>query len=179
MDWLRVLIDRLTCFLPRVWICPPQEEGVYLTFGKYAKPVKAGWYLWIPLIHKIYAMNVKTQVVDLRIQSVRSACGTSLAISGAIQYRITNIQRATLDVQNVDISLTTMALGIISDFVQSKRLEDMKDTSNLKREILEGIRESAQGWGLKIEKIYITDFDKARNIRLLTNGIAKFPEFDD
>ena len=35
----------------------------------------------------------------------------------------------------------------------------------LNKEILKGIKEAAQGWGAKIEKIYITDLDKTRNIR--------------
>lgn len=115
-------------------------------------------------------MEVQTQVVDLRSQSVRSKDGHSLVVSGAIQYSIKDINKAVFNVQDVDKSLETLALGIILEFVKNRTVEECQDIVALKKEILRGIKDAAQGWGLKIERVYITDLDKARNYRLLTNG---------
>ena len=114
-------------------------------------------------------MEVQTQIVDLRAQSIRTQDDESTVVSGAIQYSIRDIYKAIINVQDVDKSLETLALGIIFDFVHSRRLEDCRDIGVLKTEILKGIKEAATGWGLKIEKVYITDLDKTRNIRLLLN----------
>jgi len=169
VDWLKDIIDRLLSIFPRIWICSPAEAGVLITLGKYVSTKEAGWYVFWPLIQRIIWVEVKTQVVDLRIQSVRAKCGNSVAVSGAIQYRVVDVKRAILDVQDVDKSLSTLALGIILEFVKRRSLEECMSIEELKGEILKGIREAAAGWGLKIEKVYITDLDKARNIRLLTN----------
>lgn len=114
-------------------------------------------------------MEVQTQVVDLRAQSIRTQDDESTVVSGAIQYSIRDIYKAIINVQDVDKSLETLALGIIFDFVHSRKLNDCRNIEALKAEILKGIKEAATGWGLKIEKIYITDLDKTRNIRLLFN----------
>ena len=170
MDWLKDLINRLLSVFPRVWICSPAEAGVRITFGKYVSTKGAGIYLFWPLVQRVIWMEIKTQVVDLRSQSVRTKCGNSVVVSGAIQYYITDVKRAILDVQDLDKSLTTLALGIILEFVKQRTLEECRDVDVLKTEILKGIRDAAKGWGIKVERVFITDLDKTRNIRLLTNG---------
>lgn len=169
MEWLRDLINRLLSIFPRFLILGPHEAGVRLTFGSRVTKLGAGWYVFWPLIQRIIWMNIPTQVVDLRAQSIRTQDNESTVVSGAIQYSIKDIKKATLDVQDVDKSLETLALGIIFDFVHNRKLDDCRNVETLKTEILKGIKEAATGWGLKIEKIYITDLDKTRNIRLLLN----------
>ena len=154
---------------PRICILGPHEAGVRLTFGKRVAKVGAGWWLWWPLIQRFIYMEVTPQVIDLRAQSIRTKDNESTVVSGAIQYSIRDAKKAILDVQDMDKSLEILALGIIFDFVHSRRLEECGDIGVLKAEILKGIKEAAAGWGLKIEKVYITDLDKTRNIRLLFN----------
>lgn len=169
MEWLRDLINRLLSIFPRTLILGPHEAGVRITFGKRATKLGAGWWIYWPLVQRILYMNIPTQVVDLRAQSIRTQDNESAVVSGAIQYSIRDIKKAILDVQDVDKSLETLALGIIFDFVHSRKLDDCRNIETLKAEILKGIKEAATGWGLKIEKVYITDLDKTRNIRLLFN----------
>ncbi len=176
MDWLKDLINRILSVFPRIWICTPAESGIIITLGKYVSTKRAGWYIFWPLIQRLIWMEIKTQVVDLRSQSVRTKCGNSVVVSGSIQYYITDVKKAILDVQDLDKSLTTLALGIILEFVKQRSLEECRDVDRLKTEILKGIREAAKGWGIKIERIFITDLDRARNIRLLTNGTPTIEE---
>ena len=170
MHWLNDIIVRLLTIFPRLWCCLPHEAGVRITLGKTVSTLTPGWYVYWPLIQKLLDMEIKTQVVDLRNQSVRTTCGNSVVVSGAIQYRIVDISKAILDVQDIDRSLTTLALGIILEYVKQRTLDDCMDVDKLKTEILKGIRDAATGWGIKVEKVFITDLDKARNIRLLTNA---------
>ena len=170
MDWLQALIERLTCFIPRPTIMTVYEAGLRFTFGKYIKDITNGWFWWIPLFQRIQWMDIQTQVIDLRSQSVRTSDGQSVIVSGAIQYSVKDVRKAILNVQNVDTALEKLALGIILEFVKSKTVDECHDIEALKKEILRGIKEAAQGWGLKIERVFITDLDKTINIRLLTNG---------
>ncbi len=169
MEWLRDLVNRLLSVFPRICILGPHESGVRLTFGKRVRKIGAGCWIYWPLVQRLIYMNVVTQVIDLRAQSIRTKDNESTVVSGAIQYSIRDVRKAILDVQDMDKSLETLALGIIFDFVHGRRLEECGDVGVLKAEILKGIKEAATGWGLKIERIYITDLDKTRNIRLLLN----------
>ena len=129
-----------------------------------------GWYLFWPLIQRIVWMEVQTQVVDLRTQSIRTKDNYEIIVSGAVQYSIKDVEKAIINVQDVDVAIMTISLGIILEFIKNRTLGECQDLDNLKNEILKGLKEAAKGWGLKIEKIFITDLGKARNLRLLTNS---------
>ena len=169
MEWLNQIFIRLMSVLPRIIMLRPFEAGVRTFLGKYIKRLGPGWYMYWPWVHQIVYMETQTQVVDLRTQSVQTTDDKEIIVSGAIQYRITDVEKAILNVQDVDASLETLALGIILDFIHRKTMADLKEVEALKDELLKGMREAAKGWGVKIEKVYITDLGRTRNFRLLMN----------
>ena len=167
MEWLRELIQRLTCFIPRPLILTDYEAGIRVTWGKWNKVIASGLFWYIPLFQKIIYMDVQTQVVDLRGQSVHTKDGKHIIVSGAMQYSIKDVYKAVFNVQDVDKSLETLALGVLLEYVNYRTLEECQEVNELKKEILKGIKEAAHGWGVKIERIYITDLDETRNLRLI------------
>lgn len=172
MNWLTNLLDRLLSIFPRIVIVAPDEAGVRVTpsliKGVRVKDMTPGWWLVWPVIQQIDVIKIKTQIVDLRPQSVWTVDGKELVVSGSIKYRVDSVAKAVLDVFDYDANIRNLALGIIFDFVNGKSLEELNLTQ-LKDEILKGLREASRGWGLKIETIYLTDIGRVRNIRLLMN----------
>lgn len=173
MDWLKELIQKLTCFIPRPMLLADFEAGIRITFGKWNKKITSGWFWYVPLFQKIIWMEIQTQVVDLRSQSVRTKDGKDVVVSGAIQYSIKDIYKAIFNVQDIDKSIEALSLGVILEYVTNRTLEECEQIDELKKEILRGLKDAAQGWGLKIEKIFITDFGKSRNLRLLFNNTTE------
>lgn len=172
MTWLTNLLDRLLSIFPRIVIVAPDEAGVRVTpsfiKGVRVKDMTPGWWLVWPVIQQIDVIKVKTQIVDLRPQSVWTSDGKELVVSGSIKYRVDSAVKAVLDVFDYDANIRNLTLGIIFDFVNGKSLEKL-DLVQLKDEILKGLREASRGWGLKIETVYLTDIGRVRNIRLLMN----------
>lgn len=173
MEWLKEIFDKLLSVFPCIIIIAPYEAAVRITCGKACTPLYKGWYMYWPLIQRVIWMEIQTQVVDLRVQSVRTKDSKDIIISGAVQYNIKNIYNAIVNIQDVDKAIETLSLGIILEFVHNKTLSECQDVEGLKSEILKGLREAAKGWGIKVEKVFITDLGKSRNIRLLTNKIEE------
>lgn len=172
MHWLTQLINQLFCWVPRVWLVEPDESGIRTTLGKRQYLTCPGWYIYWPIIQVCTKVTVTPQVVDLRGQSVLTLSGKDVIIGGAIQYRISDAQKAILCVQDFDVSLQVLALGIIGDYASKKTIAECNDRAALAREILEGVREAAVGWGLKIIKVYITDLGTTQNIRIIGSAPA-------
>ena len=156
--------------IPRIELIQPDELGVKVTLGTREKILIPGWYFLWPIIQEIVYTTVTTQVVDLRNQSIYSLDRQSMIVSGAIQYKVSNIRKAMLEVNDYDQSLQALALGVLSAVASTLTENELSDTEELGNRILKKIREEANGWGLRLQKVYITDLGRARNIRLLTNG---------
>ena len=172
MEWLTNLIDRLLSIFPRLVIVAPDETGVRYTpgivQGVHITNLTPGWWLYWPLIQNIETIRCKTQIVDLRPQSVWTLDQQEMTVSGAIRYRVRSAQKALLEVYDYDQNVQTVALGIIQQYVREHELENL-DTQQLEDEMLKGVRKASEGWGLYIEKVYITDIGRTNNIRLLMN----------
>lgn len=169
MDFLKALFDKILSIFPVIFLLTPYEAGIRVTFGNRVTPKGSGWYLIWPLFQRFIWLEVNSQIIDLRNQSIRTKDNKDIVVSGAIQYCIKDIQKAILNIQDVDKAITTLSLGIILEFVSVHSLEECSNKEELKKEILKGLRDASVGWGVKVERVYITDLGVTRNIRLLGN----------
>lgn len=170
MTWLTQLIELLFCWLPRLYFVFPDESGVQITLGSRVRPTSPGWYINWPLIHQFIKVNVATQGLTLAAQSVTTSDEVDLAVRGAILYRITNAHKAIFETDDFDQSLEAVAGGVIEQFVSSHTCEALKDREAIKDEIRRGLREAASGWGIKLMRVYLPDFGRVKNIRVLGNA---------
>ncbi len=155
--------------VPRLILIQPDEAGIRVTLGTREKILPPGWYFFWPLIQDVPFATVTTQVIDLRPQSVFIKSGRNLTVSGIIKYKVVDIRKAMLDVQDYDRSLQALSLGVLLSILSITPDVEELSPSEIGEQVLRGIREEAVGWGLKIQKVYISDFGHVRNIRLLTD----------
>jgi len=170
MDWLSQFVEKLFSVFPRLWLVDPDESGVRVTLGTRIKLTPPGWYVYWPIMQNCERIKVKSQVKDLRAQSVWSQDRVELVVSGAIQYSVRDARKAILECYDYDANIQALALGVIQKFAACRYSSAFK-TSELEDEILRGLREASQGWGLKIERVYITDIGSTKNLRVMLQGI--------
>lgn len=173
MDFLNKIFAAIQKLVPRVELVQPDEAGVRVTLGTIEKVLLPGWFFRWPIIQEIFFATVTTQVQDIRCQSITSKDGRDMVVSGAIRFKIMDIRKAMLEVKNCEESLIALSLGVLLSVASIMTEEELADTEKLGDNILKKIREEAAGWGLKIQRVYITDLGRTRNIRLLTNEAVK------
>ena len=170
MQWLQKFLDRILSIFPRLVVIPPDEIGVRCTpglrKGMALSELTPGWWLYWPLVQVLETIRVKTQIKDLRAQSIWSQDRKELTISGAIRYRVRSARKALFDVLDYDQNIQTVALGIIQEYARQHDLAEL-DVGKLENEMLTGVKKASEGWGLYIEKVYITDIGRTNNIRVL------------
>jgi regulator of protease activity HflC (stomatin/prohibitin superfamily) len=170
MEWLQNLFEKLTSVFPRLRLVDVDEAAVRITLGTKVKSLGPGGYVHWPVIQSFTTIKIKTQVKDLRPQSVWTKDRRELAISGAVRYSVRDARKAVLECYDYDDNVVTLALGIIQRYTAQASLDEL-DVSELEAEMLRGLREACAGWGLKIEAVYITDVGRTRNLRLLLQGV--------
>ena len=170
MQWLNTLFEKLFALLPMVVLIEPTYGAARIT-GKRYKIIGPGLYIIWPLIQRIIRMEVITQVVDLSAQTVRTKDGCELVVSGSIRYRIVDVEKAIFAIQDLDKALSTLALGVILEYIQKCTLDECLQVESVKKELRKGLAEAASGWGVKVEQVYLTDCGKVRSLRLFGDGL--------
>lgn len=176
--WLISLLDYITGFVPRPIIIRRDEAGFRqipkLWGGTWIKEMKSeDWYWIIPWFTEHEVIKTKTQVADIRIQSVWTKDGKDIAIGGAIRYYVRDCMKAQLEVHDYDETIQTIALVKIFTFVRKHNLEELKaDIEELCSSLTDLIREDSKGFGLKIQEVNLTDIGTTQNFRHLVSGIG-------
>jgi len=208
--WLVTLLDRLTCFIPRVRVIPPDSGGFRCTPKPWrgwpwaywpwirqswickpwkGKPwrekdnvsstwlteLKPGEWYWIwPLLMEYEMIKIKTQVKDIRAQSVWTKSGHDITVGTSVRYYVQKPLKALLDVHDYDESLQNIVLGVVCDYVRKHTLEELKlSIDELRERLLDAVKKESSGWGLWIQNVFITDIGQARNFRVLLSGLEQ------
>lgn len=171
--WLENLFEKIFNCIPTIMIMRPDEGGFRQTpkpdGGTWLKELEPGnWYFLWPIIMEHEVVKIKTQVKDVRIQSVYTSDGKNVCLGLTIRYYISNPIKAQLEVLDYDQSIQNISLGIVSDYIEEHTLEELtKSRKELKDKLLKSVRDEAGGWGLKIQSIKISDIGETNNLRLL------------
>lgn len=165
-----VWLSRAFSVLPRIWVVEPDEGGIRTTLGSSVKDTPTGWYVHWPIIHVCTKRPITPQVVDLRGQSALTLDAKDIVIGGALQYKVINVRKAILEVNDLDLSVASLALGIIQEHVAGHNFEQLLKLDDLKAKIRHGLREATAGWGIKIMEVFITDLGTVKNIRFIGGG---------
>lgn len=171
MEWLSRIFDKILSLIPEVVTVDPHERAVRITGGSRYRAIGPGWYICWPVIQKVLAMEVVTQVVDLPAQTIRTGDGQDVVVSGAIRYHIRDITKALFEVQDLDKALSTLALGVILEYVQTQTLADCHNIEGVKAELRKQLAEAACGWGVRVEQVYLTDLGRVRSFRLFGDNM--------
>ena len=170
MSQLGEWLSQAFSVLPRIWVVEPDEGGIRTTLGSSVKDTPTGWYINWPIIHVCTKRPITPQVVDLRGQSALTNDAKDVVIGGALQYKIVNARKAILEVNDLDLSVVSLALGIIQEHVSSHTFGQLLELDGLKAKIRQGLREATSGWGIKIVEVFITDLGTVKNIRFIGDG---------
>ncbi len=173
MDFLSRIFETIRKLIPRVYLIAPDERGIRVTLGTRVKVLEPGWYIYWGVIQDLQAITVTTQVIDLRPQSVYDKNNRNWTVSGIIKYRVSDVRKALLSVQDYDQSLQALSLGALLTILSNVENIEVASSEGIAEQVLAKVREEAFGWGLKIQRVFISDLGQVRNIRLLTDRVVE------
>jgi len=163
--------SKLTEFLlniPPYAIVMPNEGGVYLRGGRHRKTLGEGFYWKWPIYDIVQKCVVTTQVINLPNQSVTTQDGHIMAVSGAIEYSISDARKALLCIQDYDTSLQNLGMALICHYLNRQSLKTC-GISDLEKDVLRGLRVRVDDWGLCISKFWVTDFAEHKVYRIMAH----------
>jgi len=121
--WILTLLEQLTGFIPRPIQMRLDEGGFRQTpkpwsGGTWLTEMKSGrWYWLVPWIMEHEICKTKTQVKDIRAQSIWTKDGRDTTVGTSIRYYISNPLKALLEVHDYDQSLQNFRILLSGDLL--------------------------------------------------------------
>jgi len=168
------LIDVLVEFIGlfQIWFYIDQyEEGVVLRCGKFNRVVKPGWRWIVPFgFEEVLVDNVVPTTTALGVQSLHTKDDKHINIECVLLWKITDIKKVLLEVEDADDVLVDISTGCIAEMVTSHDWDYIRSPDFVKE--LKKLIQKKTDWGINIKNVYISDCSKSRAIRMWHEGMV-------
>ncbi|MDP4002130.1 SPFH domain-containing protein [Methylobacterium sp. NEAU K] len=128
-------------------------------FGRYARTLESGLGLIIPFIDRIgRRVNVMEQVIDVPSQQAFTRDNAGVTIDAVVFYQVLDAARASYEVSNLDLAMTTLTMTNIRTVVGSMDLDQLlAHRDEINERLLRVMDAAASPWGVKMNRIEIKD----------------------
>ena len=136
------------------------ERGVLFFFGKFSGVLTPGLNLVVPIVHSLRIVDIRTKAVDVPNQDVITKDNISARINAVIYYKVSDPEKAILEVENVFAAVSQLAQTTMRNVVGELDLDQLlaeRDEASAK--IREVVRHVAESWGVSVEGVELKDID--------------------
>ena len=155
------------------WLLPFEvidqfEKAVILRWGIWNRDLQPGfrWH-WPCGIEKVQTSTVVRRTAYLAVQSLTSKDGISVNLSPIVIYKVRNIKRWELDVDEAETAINDITYGLNDELCCETKWSDIH-TPWYAKELTRRVQESGTDWGASVLEVKFSDRSKSRSMRLWT-----------
>jgi regulator of protease activity HflC (stomatin/prohibitin superfamily) len=174
--------DKLLDFLREIWsellpveVVPPYNGGVQLRMGHFVRVLDGGkWYWKIPIADHIITDHVVPRTERLSGLATTTTDGKAIGFDAVITYRISDIQKAMLEVNDLKDAIADTCAGIIGTELSNATWADIVH-GNMVDALTAACRKRGWKWGVEIQLVQLTGVAPVKNLRVSLSGHAHLP----
>lgn len=151
-----------SCF----FVLPEWSRIVVLRLGKFNSVKGPGFFIIPPFIYSVASM-VDTRIETNQVEATATLTKDNVPtrVTAAVEYRVEDAQKATLEVQNYRQSVIWLSTEALKNTIGNL---DLKDLLNQREEIAANLKsqidEGASIYGIDVRAVRITDIDTPQDL---------------
>lgn len=136
------------------------ERGLKFTLGRYTGMMEPGWRIVLPIIQSSQKVDIRTKAVDVPEQEAITKDNVSAKISAVIYYKVTDAQKAVLEVENFMNAVYQLAQTTMRNVVGETSLNDLlTERETVASRIRDIVHETTSSWGLEVLTVELKDIN--------------------
>lgn len=158
MEILIVLVPILAIILISIKQVNQYERGVKFTLGRFSAIMQPGWRLVFPIVQSWEKVDIRTKAVDVPDQEAITKDNVSAKINAVIYYRIVNVDKAIIEVEDYYFAVSQLAQTTMRNVVGETSLDDLlANREEIANKIQKVIDKATDQWGIKVESVELKD----------------------
>ena len=142
------------------------ETGLKFTFGKFAGLATPGLNLIFPGVQKLIKIDTRVRNRDLPQQAVITADNVTAWIDAVIYFKVVDVERATLNVQDYENAVRDRAKVVLRDVVGETKLDDLlSHREEVAAKVRAAVEQFVAQWGLHVELIALQDIQLPKQMQ--------------
>jgi len=153
-----IVIFLIAVLSSSIKIMAEYQRIVIFRLGRLLGIKGPGLVFIIPIIDKPIRMDLRTRVIDVPKQRIITRDNVTVDVDAVVYFRITDPQKAIVEVQRYDIATSLLAQTTLRDIVGQKNLDELLSQREELNRSLQGLIDlGTDPWGIKVTAVTLKD----------------------
>jgi regulator of protease activity HflC (stomatin/prohibitin superfamily) len=168
----------LLIFLLGIRIVRPTHRALVERLGKYRRFGNAGFHWIIPVIDRMYQVNVTEQMIDAEPQEIITNDNLNAAVDAQVYFKINedeeSVKRSQYNVNNVRRQIVNLARTTLRNIIGTLTLKSANsERGRINDELHKVLIKETHTWGIQIVRTELKQIDPPRDVQETMNKIVK------
>jgi regulator of protease activity HflC (stomatin/prohibitin superfamily) len=178
MNYIYWIIPVVFLFFIGIRIVRPTQKGLIERLGKYHNFANPGFHWIIPVIDKIFMVNVTEQMVDAEPQEIITNDNLNASVDAQVYFRVRSdeesVKSSIYNVNNYKWQIVNLARTTLRNIIGTLTLKSANsERGKINSELYRTLHNETQHWGIEIVRTELKEIDPPKDVQETMNKVVK------
>jgi regulator of protease activity HflC (stomatin/prohibitin superfamily) len=165
-------------FLLGIRIVRPTHRGLIERLGKYNRFSNPGFHWIIPVIERMFRINITEQMVDAEPQEIITNDNLNARVDAQVYFKVKNdeesVKSSQYNVNNYQWQIVNLARTTLRNIIGTLTLKSANsERGKINSELLRTLHEETKSWGIDIVRTELKEIDPPKDVQETMNKVVK------
>ncbi len=178
MNYWYFIIPVVLLFFAGIRIVRPTQRGLIERLGKYYKFANPGFHWIIPIIDRIFMVNVTEQMVDAEPQEIITNDNLNARVDAQVYFRVKAeeefVKGSIYNVNDYRLQIVNLARTTLRNIIGTLTLKSANsERGKINADLYKTLHEETQTWGIEIVRTELKEIDPPKDVQETMNKVVK------
>lgn len=173
-----IIIALLLVFFSGIKIVRPTQRGLIERLGKYKKFAQPGFHWVIPVIDRMFFVNITEQMVDAEPQEIITNDNLNASVDAVVYFKVleeeVNVKNSQYHVNDYKLQIVSLARTTLRNIIGTLTLRSANSERNkINSEFHRTLSDETKNWGITIVRTELKQIDPPRDVQETMNKVVK------
>jgi regulator of protease activity HflC (stomatin/prohibitin superfamily) len=165
-------------FLTGIRIVRPTRRGLIERLGKYNHFANPGFHWLIPIVEKMYQVNITEQLVNANPQEIITNDNLNAMVDAQIYYKVKadeeSVKNSQYNVNDVNSQIVNLSRSTLRNIIGTLSLKSANsERGRINTDLHEILIKETTHWGIDIVRAELKEIDPPKDVQDTMNKIVK------
>jgi len=179
VNWLApFLLFLIFMFFIGMRIVRPLEKGVIERLGRYKRVADQGWTWIIPVIDKMYKVNLTERMMDVLPQEVITEDNLNAKVDLVVYYKVMrddeSVKKSIYNVDRFQTQIVSLAQTTARNVIGTMNFKSVNSERNkINYELAKTLDKESDAWGVQIVRVEMKEITPPPDVQETMNKVLK------
>jgi regulator of protease activity HflC (stomatin/prohibitin superfamily) len=150
----------------------------YFGLGKYQKLAQPGFHWIIPIVDRMFQVNITEQMIDAEPQEIITNDNLNARVDAQVYFRVKSdedsVKGSTYDVNDYSWQIVNLARTTLRNIIGTLTLKSANsERGRINKELHETLHKETKSWGIEIIRTELKEIDPPTDVQETMNKVVK------